>query len=171
MAASERTADRSCANQVVRALRMALPAALVAVVGLWPRVLPAADPVQVVMHRQAEMNRMATAMRVMGRFLKNEGATVAEVAASAATIRAVAVGITGELFPEGTGIGVGESAARPEIWQQWDVFSQDAAALTATAGRLATVAASGDAGAVRAPIVAVVRACGTCHEFFRQKKP
>ena len=140
-------------------------------VGFWPRSLAAGDPIQAVAHRQAEMNRMAKAMRVMGRFLKNEGATVGEVRAGAEAIRVVAATMMGELFPEGTAIGVDESAARPEIWQQWEVFGQYAGDLTGAAGRLAVVAASGDAEAVRAPIIAVVRACGACHELFRQKKP
>ena len=129
------------------------------------------DPIQAVADRQAEMDRMAKAMQVIGRFLKNEGATVAEGGVSAGTIRAVAGRLVSDLLPEGTEIGVGGSAARPELWRQWDVFGQYAANLSATAGRLAAVAATGDAGAMRAPMIAVVRACGACHELFRQKKP
>ena len=140
-------------------------------IGLWPGSPKADDRAQMVAQRQADMTRMAVAMRVIGRFLKNEGATVAEVGASAVVIRSVAAKISTTLFPEGTAVGVGDSAAKPEIWSQWDVFSQYAADLTAAAGRLSAVAGSGNATALRAPIVAVVRSCSACHESFRRGQP
>jgi cytochrome c556 len=153
------------------ALGLALALVVALGIGLWPGSLKADDRAQVVAQRQADMTRMAAAMRVIGRFLKNEGATVAEVGASAVVIRTVATKMTTTLFPEGTAVGVGDSAAKPEIWSQWDVFSQYAADLTAAASRLSAVTGAGNPGALRAPIVVVVRSCSACHESFRQGKP
>jgi len=148
---------------------MALPVMLAFGLGLWPGPVPAGYPTRAVAERQAEMDRMAEAMRVLGRFLKGEAVTAAEIAAGAGAIHRIAAGLAAGLFPEGTAIGVGNSAARPEIWQEWDLFGQYATDLRAAAVRLAAVAATGDVRALREPVVAVVRACGACHELFRKK--
>ncbi len=133
----------------------------------------AADPalIRLISHRQGELRRMGAAMRVIGRFLKSEGANVTDVGASAEIIRAVAADLAHGLFPEGTAIGVGRSAARPEIWQEWDIFKERSTALQTAAARLIAAAATGNAEAVRTPIVEVAQACGTCHELFRRKQP
>ena len=127
--------------------------------------------VAMVERRQREIRRMSAAMRVIGLFLKGGGATVADVGASAETIRVIAAAMTPALFPEGTAVGVGRSGARPEVWQQWDIFRERASTLASAAGRLAAAAKTGDPEAVRAPITAVGQACIACHEMFRLKKP
>ena len=132
---------------------------------------PSPELIRTIAHRQGELRRLGAAMRVIGRFLKAEGANVADVGASAEVIRAIAGEFTHELFPEGTAIGVGRSAARREIWQEWDIFKERATALQGAAGRLVVAAAAGNAEAVRAPILAVAQACGACHELFRRKLP
>ncbi len=149
---------------------------LAVVVGLTLSAPPimAGDPteaVQITATRQGEMLRMAAAMRVLGGFLKGDGTTAADVGTSARLIQETARTLTRGLFPEGTAQGVGASAASPEIWRQWDIFVERAGVLTVDAGRLATVAASGDSAAMRAPIAEVVRSCSACHELFRLRKP
>ena len=132
---------------------------------------PSPTVVRLIERRQAELRRMAGAMRVIGRFLKAEGANVADVGAAAESLRAVAAGFNRDLFPEGSAVGVGPSAARPEIWQEWDLFTERTVELQASAGRLAAAAATGNTDAVRAAIVDVAQACSTCHELFRRKQP
>jgi len=129
------------------------------------------DLVRLISRRQTELRRMGAAMRVVGRFLKAEGANIADVGASAEVIRAVAAELTPDLFPEGTAIGVGLSAARPEIWRDWDIFKERATALRTAAARLTAAATTGSAEAVRGPILEVAQACGACHELFRRKLP
>ena len=153
------------------AVTVGVVAGFVALGGPAARAEPAGDPARLVEQRQQEIRRMSEAMRVIGRFLKAEGATVADVGASAQVIRVAAAELIDGLFPEGTAIGVGRSGARPEIWQQWDIFKEQAKDLGAAASRLAAAAATGDPEAVRAPIGAVSRACGACHELFRRKAP
>ncbi len=126
---------------------------------------------KVIARRQSESRRLSGAMRVIGRFLKGEGANVSDVGAAAEIIRAVGGQFNHDLFPEGTAVGVGRSAARQEVWQEWDIFKERSAALQTAAGRLVTAAATGNAEAVRAPIVAVGQACGSCHELFRRRVP
>lgn len=182
MAGSPRR-SRSSGRARVAATMVAL-AGLAVLAGLAPSPLraedkPAAvasgtvrpDLVRLVSHRQSELRRMGAAMRVIGRFLKSEGANVTDVGASAEVIRAVAAELTPDLFPEGSAIGVGLSAARPEIWREWDIFKERATALQTAATRLTVAAATGNAEAVRGPIVEVAQACGACHELFRRKLP
>ncbi|MEI8394654.1 MAG: cytochrome c [Rhodospirillaceae bacterium] len=115
---------------------------------------------------------MSAAMKVVGRFLKNEGATLAEVAAGAEIIRGVAgVMGTGVLFPPGSAVGVDRSAARAEIWEHPEVFKEQARALATAAGHLAAAATAHDIATVRTRAAAVSGACAACHELFRQKLP
>ena len=120
-------------------------------------------------HRQEQMKKMGGAMKVLTRFLKNEGATIEEVAGGAAVVVDVSGRIVPELFPAGTGLGIGKSAAKPEIWNEWKDFSQKAEAVTQAASRLGDAARKGDAAAVRELIPALGKSCGACHETFRQK--
>ncbi|MEI6985946.1 MAG: cytochrome c [Rhodospirillaceae bacterium] len=131
----------------------------------------AADPTVQIEERQREIRKMSAAMLIIGRFLKNEGATVADVGTSADIIRAVAAKMVDGLFPQGTEVGVGRSGARPEVWQQWDMFRERASDLIKATLQLTAAAATGKAEAVQTPIRAVGQACAACHELFRRKRP
>jgi len=63
-----------------------------------------------------------------------------------------------------------KSAALPAIWEKAGEFKQAAERFESEASKLAQVAKSGDEGAVKAQIGAVGKACGGCHESFRQKQ-
>ena len=183
MAGSPRRSDRASGRARLGVTMTAL-AGLALSAALAPAPLRAEEPaataepgtvrpetVRLISHRQGELRRMGAAMRVIGRFLKSEGANVTDVGASAEVIRAIAGEFTTAMFPEGTAIGVGRSAARPEIWQEWDIFKERATALQGAAARLVSAAATGHADAVREPILAVGQACGACHELYRRKLP
>jgi cytochrome c556 len=62
------------------------------------------------------------------------------------------------------------SNALPAIWEQPDKFKEAASRLENEAHKLYEVSQSGDEGAVKAQIGAVGKACGGCHESFRQKQ-
>lgn len=72
-----------------------------------------------------------------------------------------------EGFPEGS---IGESEARPEIWQEWDEFVAAYEALRKEAEKLQQVAASGDETAMKAQFAETGKQCGDCHKKFRKKK-
>ena len=63
-----------------------------------------------------------------------------------------------------------KSAALPAIWEKPGEFKQAAERLENEAAKLAAVSKSGDEAAVKAQIGAVVKACGGCHESFREKR-
>ena len=177
MAGWPRRSDRSSGRiGVVPALALvvglALPATLAlpsAHAGEAPEASP--ETIRLISHRQTELRRMSAAMRVIGRFLKAEGANVADVGAAAEVIRAVSVVFTPAMFPEGSGVGAGRSAARPELWQEWDIFKERATKLQAASTRLIAAAATGNAEAVKAPIQDIAQACGSCHELYRRRQP
>jgi cytochrome c556 len=62
-----------------------------------------------------------------------------------------------------------KSNALPTIWEQPDKFKEAASRLENEAHKLYEVSQSGDEGAVKAQIGALGKACGGCHDNFRQK--
>ncbi len=72
------------------------------------------------------------------------------------------------LFPKGSETG-GETAAKPEIWEnkaEFDNLAKDAEAATAKAAE----AAPGGLDAFKAAFGPVGKACKACHEKFREEK-
>ena len=63
-----------------------------------------------------------------------------------------------------------KSAALPAIWEKPGEFKQAAERLENESAKLAAVSKSGDEAAVKAQIGAVGKACGGCHENFREKR-
>ncbi len=63
-----------------------------------------------------------------------------------------------------------KSAALPAIWSESAKFAEAADRLQTEASKLYAVSRSGDEDAVKAQIGAVGKACGGCHESFRQKQ-
>ena len=63
-----------------------------------------------------------------------------------------------------------KSAALPAIWTDSAKWSEAADRLQTEASKLYAVSRSGDEAAVKAQIGAVGKACGACHESFRQKQ-
>ena len=63
-----------------------------------------------------------------------------------------------------------KSAALPAIWSEPAKFKEAQERLQSEVSRLVSVSKSGDEGAVKAQIGAVGKACGNCHENFREKQ-
>jgi cytochrome c556 len=63
-----------------------------------------------------------------------------------------------------------KSAALPAIWSDSAKFAEAADRLQNEASKLYAVSRSGDEAAVKTQIGAVGKACGGCHESFRQKQ-
>jgi cytochrome c556 len=63
-----------------------------------------------------------------------------------------------------------KSAALPAIWEKSGEFKQAAERLENEAAKLVQVSKSGDEGAIKAQVGAVGKACGGCHENFREKQ-
>jgi len=63
-----------------------------------------------------------------------------------------------------------KSAALPAVFNDSGKFKEAANRLTSEVQKLQQVAKSGDEGAVKAQIGAVGKACGGCHDNFREKR-
>jgi cytochrome c556 len=63
-----------------------------------------------------------------------------------------------------------KSAALPAIWEKPGEFKQAAERLQSETAKLASVSKSGDEAAVKAQIGAVGKACGGCHDNYREKR-
>lgn len=63
-----------------------------------------------------------------------------------------------------------KSAALPAVYSEPDKFRQASDRLQAEASKLYEVSRGGDEGAVKNQIGALGKACGACHETFRQKQ-
>ena len=63
-----------------------------------------------------------------------------------------------------------KSNALPAIWEQQDKFKEGQSRLENEIHKLYQVSQSGDENAVKTQIGAVGKACGGCHESFRQKQ-
>jgi cytochrome c556 len=63
-----------------------------------------------------------------------------------------------------------KSRALPEIWNNPAKFKEASEQLRSEMAKLDQVAKSGDENAVKAQIGAVGKACGNCHDNFREKQ-
>ena len=63
-----------------------------------------------------------------------------------------------------------KSAALPAVYEQQGKFKEAASRLETEANKLYEVSRSGDEAAVKTQIGAVGKACGGCHNDFRQKQ-
>ena len=71
-------------------------------------------------------------------------------------------------FPAGSGPKEGvKTRAKAEIWNKPQDFNAAQKLFQEQAGKLNTVAASGDVAAVRAQFGEVGKACKNCHDTFR----
>ena len=121
--------------------------------------------------RQELMKQMGGHMKAIKAFLDSNEGTAADVTTHAQAIQ-TASGQIGELFPAGTSLNdsVAKTAAKPEIWDKMDVFKTDANALGELAGKLAEIAATGDAVAIGDQFGNLGKnGCGACHSEFRLK--
>lgn len=130
----------------------------------------AADPAEQVKARQQHMKKFGSGMQTIGKFLKGEAGTVADVQTAAATIDEAAKGDFFALFPQGTAAPLADSAAKPELWQNLPKVQQIWVDLKPVTAKLVTAAATGDKAQIADAQKATGKACGTCHEDFRIKK-
>lgn len=128
------------------------------------------DPVAQVKQREQTMKTLGGGMGTVAKFVKGEGGSAADVQAAAAAITEMAAKDPVMVFPEGTAIGVSDSHAKPELWQNWPKAVEYWNGLKPAAARLTEAANSGDRAQIAQAMQGVSKACSTCHEDFRLKK-
>ena len=95
-----------------------------------------------------------------------------EVLKAANTIAAVANSGLGGLFAPGTEQGKGwhDTSARPEIFKDTKHFGELGANFAQEANELASLAAGGDAAAIKTQYGKLTRTCKACHDEYRAKQ-
>ncbi len=141
-------------------------ATLVALAGI-DAVEAADEPANVIKYRQTIMESHGAHLRPIVMVVKGEVSYTGHIAAHARAAHAVSL-MLDDVFPDGT--DVGDTRARPEIWQDKAQFAAAVKALQTATGELVSVAESGDLTAVGAQLKKVGQACGGCHKTFRKKK-
>ena len=125
------------------------------------------DPANVIKYRQAIMRSHGTHLFPIAMVVKGEVPYTEHVAAHARAAHAVSL-MLADVFPEGTDIG--DTRAKPEIWQDRAKFEAAIKALQTATGELVRLAESGDMAAVGTQLEEVGKACGGCHKPFRKEK-
>lgn len=124
-----------------------------------------ADNAGVIQYRQKVMGALGGHMGGIGAILKNKLPQKAHIEKHAAAIADLAAMIP-DVFPKGS--GEGKTDALPAIWKEFKEFNSKADDLREAAADLAKAAMGG--GDLGAKVKAVGKACGACHEDFRQPK-
>ncbi len=127
----------------------------------------AEDPANAIKYRQKVMSSIGDHIGSIAMVLKGEVSHTGHVAAHARAMHAASLMI-GDIFPPGS--DVGETRAKPDIWQDWPKFEAAYKAFQRETAELARVAEGGDMAAVGAQLQNVGKACGGCHKPFRKEK-
>jgi cytochrome c556 len=132
----------------------------------------ALDPAEAIKQRQAMMKEQGKHAKAINEFVESGTGTAEEVGQHAAALKDSAAKIP-DLFPAGTSIddNVAKTAAKKEIWDDFDAFKASADKLGELAGALEEAAAGGDKQQIADAFGAMGKdGCGGCHSKFRQKQ-
>ena len=131
---------------------------------------PEAQAKSAIEARQGLYKLMATQFGPIGGMLRNTVPFDAAVIARNSARIAVLSEIIPELFTNDTRTFTAtKTAALPGIWNSQADFKGKADALTKAANDLTAAAKGGDKAATMAAAGAVGKACGSCHDNYRQK--
>jgi cytochrome c556 len=145
--------------------------ALAAGVALAQGVTPAANEAEAqaaVEARQELFTAMGEQMDSIAPMLRRQAPFDAAVVKAAADEMAMLTTMIPERFAVDTsGFGGLETEARNNIWQSHDAFLDKQHALVEALANLQEVAAAGEQGPTLGAVGAVGRACGSCHDDYR----
>lgn len=144
----------------------AATALLLSTAPLWAQEDPFKDAVEV---RHGLMLQMASDLGKIGAMAKGETPYDSAVAGkAAANVAAIASVVSMENFPAGSEVGKSaDSFAKAEIWATPDDFLAKLADLNTAAATLVAGAGT-DLDTAKAGLGGVGKACGACHETYRQ---
>ncbi len=125
------------------------------------------EPENVIKYRRIVMQSHGTHLLPISMIASGEVSFTGHIAAHARAAHAVSL-MLADLFPKGT--DVGDTRAKPEIWQNWAKFETAVETLKTATAELVRVAEGGDLAAIGAQLQNVGKACGGCHKPFRKEK-
>ena len=149
-------------------MKKSLLAAVLAVAVMSGEALAQAKPEQLVKQRQSAMTLMGKYFGPMAGMAQGKVPYDAKIVQRNAGFLDNLSRMPWDGFSENTK-GV-KSAALPAIWSEPSKWGDAADRLQNEASKLYAVSRSGDEAAVKAQIGAVGKACGGCHESFREKR-
>ena len=126
-----------------------------------------ADSKGIIKYRQNVMKATGGHMGAIMDILKNDLPLQAHILDHARSINQNSKMIL-EMFPIGTGLG--DTKAKPAIWENWSKFESAVKAFVRESGKLTKVAESGDIKAFAKQVRATGKACGGCHKNFRERE-
>ena len=125
-----------------------------------------ADSKGIIKYRQNVMKSTAGHMGAIVDILKNDLPLQAHILDHARSIQQNSK-MTLAMFPKGTGIG--NTKAKPAIWENWSKYESAVQDFERESAKLAKVAESGDIEALAKQVRATGKTCGGCHRNFRQR--
>jgi len=135
--------------------------------GVATSAMAQAKPEVLVKQRQAVMTLQGKYLGSIGAMLKGAAPYNADIVARNATFLENLARMPWDGFQESTA-GV-KSAAKPEIYKDMAKFKAAYETLEAEASKLGAVARAKDEAGVKATFGGVAKACGSCHDAFREK--
>jgi len=117
------------------------------------------------------MKTQGRATAAIKAFVEGKGELAAAQAAGAELVRTTAS--IPSVFPQQTSMAEypGKTYAKPEIWAQWNQFTQAANTAHERAEALSAALQGGDKAAIATAFEAMGKqGCGSCHTPFRQPK-
>lgn len=118
--------------------------------------------------RHENMESIGDSVKRIGRALKSDNPDLELIRTSAARIAELAPDVP-SWFPPGTGPDVGETHAKPEIWQKPDDFTAKARAMNDAAQAFNAAAEAGDMAAIEERFAALGKSCKACHDPYREE--
>lgn len=127
-----------------------------------------------VKERQELMKSIGGNMKTIADYLKESKGTAEEAKAAAAEIGDLAEKIPAAFETEASLSemdAVGKNRSKPEIWMNWDAFTEDAEVLKEKSMAVVAAFDGGDMSAVQAAVGDMGKnGCGGCHDDFRGPK-
>ena len=126
------------------------------------------EPEDLIKYRQNLMRAQAGHLGAMVQIINGGVALRSQLPVHARNLQTL-TGFLVNVFPEDSDFG--ETRAKEEIWEDFDVFSEAARRVQTAAGELAAVAESGSQEELQGKLGAVVDACKGCHKKYRASEP
>jgi cytochrome c556 len=131
-----------------------------------PTLAPSSDPAAAIQYRQSAYTVMVWNWAPMAAMVRGRTPWDQDEFARRAQRVATLVPMLIEGFPPGSNQGA-ETAAKGEIWSNFDDFRAKMQALERESAALAKVAAGGDEAATRAQFGKTAETCKACHDRYK----
>jgi cytochrome c556 len=151
----------------MRTKLLAIAVATAALGGASPQALAQTKPDVMVKQRQAAMVLQGKYLGPIGAMLKGAVPYNADIVARNATFLENLARMPWDGFDPSTQSE--KSKTKPEAYKEWDKFKLAADTLETETAKLGAAARAKDEAGVRATFGGVAKACGACHDAYREK--